>query len=162
MPQPFRRLCLCSSALPQSLSTQLLRKVLPGHFQYHAAPCGNGSARERGRGGGSRKPGRASGRGGQTAWAALRIPVAPGRVRDARGEPREGAGRAGQGTGVSEKDGGRGAAPWGITPVTEVSRGMPESPVSGNLFIHGVKWHLCVTRPVQPAWSSAAGPDAVM
>ena len=87
---------------------------------------------------------------------------APGRVRDARGEPREGAGRAGQWTGVSEKDGGRGAAPWGITPVTEVSRGMPESPVSGNLFIHGVKWHLCVTRPVQPAWSSAAGPDAVM
>ena len=37
----------------------------------------------------------APGRGGQTAWAAPRIPVAPGRVRDTRGEPLEGAGRAG-------------------------------------------------------------------
>ena len=41
--------------------------------------------------------------------------------------------------------------------VTEVTCSMQKSPVSGNLFIHGVKWHLCVTRPVQPAWSSAAG-----
>lgn len=44
LPRPFRRLCRCCSALPQSPGTQLPRTVLPGHFPYHAAPCGNGSA----------------------------------------------------------------------------------------------------------------------
>jgi len=44
-----------------------------------------------------------------------------------------------------------------LRTVPEVTCSMPESPLSGNLFINGVKWHPCVTRPVQPAWSSAAG-----
>ena len=38
-------------------------------------------------------------------------PVAPGRVRDARGEPRRE--QAGRGTGIREKNEGRGAASWG-------------------------------------------------
>lgn len=90
------------------------------------------------------------------------------RAREGEGRPRGaprrswqgGAGDRGQGS--VKRMGAEGRRHGEFRSVTEVTCSMQKSPVSGNLFIHGVKWHLCVTRPVQPAWSSAAGPDAVM